>query len=189
MAGRGWPLLPLPPVKALSVALSEASGGAQGYRGGQEVSGQVSLEVAAPLRLRALRLEACGGARAAWTEAPPMQQPPPPPPPPATGTRLEAEVPYLEARRELLLAGEPREGGREAERASEDYRPHHPRPRRVALALHQGASRQKFHLPPPQVRQAGLHSPSSAAAQPAQDYTPYRPPHFLSLAGGSNSSP
>ncbi|XP_070809613.1 arrestin domain-containing protein 4 [Pituophis catenifer annectens] len=106
MAGRGWPLLPLPPVKALSVALSEASGGAQGYRGGQEVSGQVSLEVAAPLRLRALRLEACGGARAAWTEAPPMQPPPPPPPPQATGTRLEAEVPYLEARRELLLAGD-----------------------------------------------------------------------------------
>ncbi|KAM3827916.1 arrestin domain-containing protein 4 [Vipera latastei] len=90
----------------LSVALGEASGGAQGFCGGQAVSGQVLLELAAPLRLRALRLEARGGARAAWTEAPPPMQPPPPSPPAATGTRLEAEVPYLDARRELLLAGD-----------------------------------------------------------------------------------
>uniref|UniRef100_A0A670ZIE2 Arrestin domain containing 4 n=1 Tax=Pseudonaja textilis TaxID=8673 RepID=A0A670ZIE2_PSETE len=73
-----------------------ASCGAQGYRGGQEVSGQVLLELAAPLRLRSLRLEACGGARAAWTEAPPPPPLlPPPPPPVAAGTRLEAEVMIL----------------------------------------------------------------------------------------------
>ncbi|XP_063170117.1 arrestin domain-containing protein 4 [Candoia aspera] len=100
MAGRGCPL---PPVKALSVALSEAPGGVQGYCGGQAVSGQVLLELAAPLRVRALRLEACGGARAAWSEGPP-----PPSPQSAPGPRLEAEVPYLDARRELLLPGERR---------------------------------------------------------------------------------
>ncbi|KAL7980186.1 hypothetical protein Chor_001454 [Crotalus horridus] len=159
MAGGGRPPL-------LSVVLGEASGGAQGFCGGQAVSGQVLLELAAPLRLRALRLEAYGGARAAWTEAPS----PPPSPAAAAGTRLEAEVPYLDARRELLLAGERREGprGREggAGVAGRDRRPHHPRPRRVGDWRF---SKEPLGKLPPR---SGRTTVPIVHDQPAQNYSP-----------------
>ncbi|XP_061451190.1 arrestin domain-containing protein 4 [Rhineura floridana] len=90
----------------LALALSEAAaGGSPGYSCGETVSGRVLLEVAARLPLRALRLEASGQARAAWSEGAAA----PNTPSAATagsggggGARLEAEVPYLDVRQHLL---------------------------------------------------------------------------------------
>lgn len=108
MAAEGAPRSCPPAVTALAVALCEPAGGAFGA--GEAVSGQVSLELAAPLPVRALRLHAAGRARASWSDAACVA--------PAAhhadaAAGLEAEVPYLDARQELLLRGdgEPGAGG------------------------------------------------------------------------------
>ncbi|XP_054858998.1 arrestin domain-containing protein 4 isoform X1 [Eublepharis macularius] len=85
------------PVTALSVALREAAGGA--FAAGEAVCGRVELELAAPLPVRALRLDAAGRARAAWSEGAAAAAASSPAD--AAGG-LEAEVPYLDVRQELL---------------------------------------------------------------------------------------
>ncbi|XP_060115908.1 arrestin domain-containing protein 4 isoform X1 [Heteronotia binoei] len=84
-----------PPVSALALALSEPAGGA--YGAGETVSGQVALELAAPLAARALRLEAAGRARTAWSEGAAVAAPSS-----VDAAGLEAQVPYLDVRQELL---------------------------------------------------------------------------------------
>lgn len=113
-------------VKTLALVLQdEARRG--GYCSGDTVSGQVLLELAGPLPLRGLRLEAAGRARVAWSEAAGTvsaaggcgaEA--------AAGPRREAEVRYLDVRQSLLRhtaegegdggggsAAEPRPVGRE----------------------------------------------------------------------------
>uniref|UniRef100_A0ABM5EYZ1 Arrestin domain-containing protein 4 isoform X1 n=1 Tax=Pogona vitticeps TaxID=103695 RepID=A0ABM5EYZ1_9SAUR len=116
-----------PSTTGLALALPAASGAA-GYSSGQTVSGRVLLELAAPLPLRALLLEATGRARAAWSEGPaaavvaaPSSAPSPAPPGPsastassAGGARLEAEVVYLDLRQRLLGREEPSPAGCES---------------------------------------------------------------------------
>ncbi|XP_028561749.2 arrestin domain-containing protein 4 isoform X1 [Podarcis muralis] len=102
-------------VKAqLALSLSEAAAG--GYSGGETVSGRVVLEAAAPLPLRALRLEATGRARAAWGEGAAAVAAAAASPSAAAGggpgARLEAEVPYLDVRQHLL-GQDPRPAGDE----------------------------------------------------------------------------
>ncbi|XP_021262918.1 arrestin domain-containing protein 4 [Numida meleagris] len=98
-------------VKTLALVLQdEARRG--GYCSGDTVSGQVLLELAGPLPLRGLRLEAAGRARVAWSEAPGTvgaagacgtEA--------AAGPRREAEVRYLDIRQSLLpRAAEGEEG-------------------------------------------------------------------------------
>lgn len=89
-------------VKTLALVLQdEARRG--GYCSGDTVSGQVLLELAGPLPLRGLRLEAAGRARVAWSEAAGTvsaaggcgaEA--------AAGPRREAEVRYLDVRQSLL---------------------------------------------------------------------------------------
>lgn len=81
-----------PPLPALGLALLEPAGGA--YGAGDAVSGQVALELAAPLPVRALRLHAHGRARAAWADAAA--------PDAASDAASEAQVPYLDVRQDLL---------------------------------------------------------------------------------------
>lgn len=102
-------------VKTLALVLEdEARRG--GYCSGDTVSGQVLLELAGPLPLRGLRLEAAGRARVAWSESSGAV--------PGAGTwgvaarapgpRREAEVRYLDIRQSLLRdppEGEGRPGG------------------------------------------------------------------------------
>ncbi|NXP34978.1 ARRD4 protein, partial [Leiothrix lutea] len=61
-------------VKTLALVLEDEArrggGGGGGYCSGDTVSGQVLLELAGPLPLRGLRLEAAGRARVAWSESP-----------------------------------------------------------------------------------------------------------------------
>ncbi|XP_074989302.1 arrestin domain-containing protein 4 isoform X1 [Caretta caretta] len=86
-------------VKELALVLQdEARRG--GYSSGDTVSGQVLVELAGPLLLRALRLEATGRAWAAWSKASVQARgaagrgvP---------GPRREAEVRYLDVRQSLL---------------------------------------------------------------------------------------
>ncbi|KAL8197521.1 UNVERIFIED_CONTAM: Arrestin domain-containing protein 4, partial [Gekko kuhli] len=85
------------PVRALALALCEPAGGA--YGAGETVSGQVALELAAPLTFRALRLEAAGRARAAWSEGGASVAAA------DAAAGLEAEVPYLDVRQDLLGRG------------------------------------------------------------------------------------
>ncbi|XP_062998728.1 arrestin domain-containing protein 4 [Elgaria multicarinata webbii] len=86
------------PVEALALVLS---GAAAGYCAGETVRGRVRLELAAPLPLRTLRLEARGGARAAWRNsggawAPPLRLLF------GAGARREAQVCYLDVQQHLL---------------------------------------------------------------------------------------
>lgn len=114
-------------VKTLALVLEdEARRGGGGYCSGDTVSGQVLLELAGPLPLRGLRLEAAGRARVAWSEtsgAVPgagtwgvaVRAPGP-------GPRREAEVRYLDIRQSLLRdppegEGRPGGGGGAGERA------------------------------------------------------------------------
>ncbi|XP_021408279.2 arrestin domain-containing protein 4 [Lonchura striata] len=96
-------------VKTLALVLEDEArrgGGGGGYCSGDTVSGQVLLELAGPLPLRGLRLEAAGRARVAWSESPgavpgagtwgvAVRAPGP-------GPRREAEVRYLDIRQSLL---------------------------------------------------------------------------------------
>lgn len=96
-------------MKTLALVLEDEArrgGGAGGYCSGDTVSGQVLLELAGPLPLRGLRLEAAGRARVAWSESPgavpgagtwgvAVRAPGP-------GPRREAEVRYLDIRQSLL---------------------------------------------------------------------------------------
>ncbi|XP_051484398.1 arrestin domain-containing protein 4-like [Apus apus] len=93
-------------VKTLALVLEDEARRGGGYCSGDTVSGQVLLELAGPLPLRALRLEAAGRARVAWTESSGAV--------PGAGTwgvaaraagpgpRREAEVRYLDIRQSLL---------------------------------------------------------------------------------------
>nr|XP_041574378.1 arrestin domain-containing protein 4-like [Taeniopygia guttata] len=105
-------------VKTLALVLEDEArrGGGGGYCSGDTVSGQVLLELAGPLPLRGLRLEAAGRARVAWSESPgavpgagtwgvAVRAPGP-------GPRREAEVRYLDIRQSLLR--DPPEGERGA---------------------------------------------------------------------------
>ncbi|NXV48260.1 ARRD4 protein, partial [Uria aalge] len=59
-------------VRTLALVLEDEArrgGGGGGYCSGDTVSGQVLLELAGPLPLRGLRLEAAGRARVAWSES------------------------------------------------------------------------------------------------------------------------
>lgn len=108
-------------VKTLALVLEDEArrgGGGGGYCSGDTVSGQVLLELAGPLPLRGLRLEAAGRARVAWSESSgavpgagtwgvAVRAPGP-------GPRREAEVRYLDIRQSLLRdppEGEGRPGG------------------------------------------------------------------------------
>lgn len=109
-------------VKTLALVLEDEArrggGGGGGYCSGDTVSGQVLLELAGPLPLRGLRLEAAGRARVAWSESPgavpgagtwgvAVRAPGP-------GPRREAEVRYLDIRQSLLRdppEGEAARGG------------------------------------------------------------------------------
>lgn len=96
-------------MKTLALVLEDEArrgGGGGGYCSGDTVSGQVLLELAGPLPLRGLRLEAAGRARVAWSESPgavpgagtwgvAVRAPGP-------GPRREAEVRYLDIRQSLL---------------------------------------------------------------------------------------
>lgn len=96
-------------VRTLALVLEDEArrgGGGGGYCSGDTVSGQVLLELAGPLPLRGLRLEAAGRARVAWSESPgavagagtwgmAVRAPGP-------GPRREAEVRYLDIRQSLL---------------------------------------------------------------------------------------
>lgn len=99
-------------VKTLALVLEEEARRGGGYCSGDTVSGQVLLELAGPLPLRELRLEAAGRARVAWSESSgavagagtwgvAVRAPGP-------GLRREAEVRYLDIRQSLLR--EPPEG-------------------------------------------------------------------------------
>ncbi|NXJ10857.1 ARRD4 protein, partial [Odontophorus gujanensis] len=100
-------------VKTLALVLrDEARRGGGGYCSGDTVSGRVLLELAGPLPLRGLRLEAAGRARVAWSEAAGTvsaagacgaEA--------AAGPRREAEGRYLDVRQSLLRgAAEGEEG-------------------------------------------------------------------------------
>lgn len=110
-------------VKTLALVLEDEArrgggGSGGGYCSGDTVSGQVLLELAGPLPLRGLRLEAAGRARVAWSESPgavpgagtwgvAVRAPGP-------GPRREAEVRYLDIRQSLLRdppEGEAAKGG------------------------------------------------------------------------------
>ncbi|NWX41214.1 ARRD4 protein, partial [Steatornis caripensis] len=93
-------------VRTLALVLEDEVRRGGGYCSGDTVSGQVLLELAGPLPLRGLRLEAAGRARVAWNEnsgAVPgagtwgvaVRAPGP-------GPRREAEVRYLDIRQSLL---------------------------------------------------------------------------------------
>lgn len=97
-------------VRTLALVLEDEArrggGAGGGYCSGDTVSGQVLLELAGPLPLRGLRLEAAGRARVAWSESSGAV--------PGAGTwgvaarapgpgpRREAEVRYLDIRQNLL---------------------------------------------------------------------------------------
>ncbi|XP_038276246.1 arrestin domain-containing protein 4 isoform X1 [Dermochelys coriacea] len=88
-------------VKELALVLQdEARRG--GYSSGDTVSGQVLVELAGPLLLRALRLEATGRAWAAWSKASVQVVSARAAGRGVLGPRREAEVRYLDVRQSLL---------------------------------------------------------------------------------------
>lgn len=117
-------------VKTLALVLEDEARRGGGYCSGDTVSGQVLLELAGPLPLRGLRLEAAGRARVAWSESAggvpgagtwglAVRAPGP-------GPRREAEVRYLDIRQSLLRdppEGEGRHRGARAGPAAGAPRP------------------------------------------------------------------